>query len=200
MGWGEPWTGVSFWGYHVRAWWDRSTVDTSVRAGSSLGTGPAKGEQPASTRSPGGKEEEGVYCGCQGSTVQAQPGLLLLLRVYQEAMPYPDSVLLQACIQQHRKNQRPAGYAGSGCVYKERPPTLHPVPCGFVSPGPGGGAAIGDTKQGAGGPFLSPQCRKERPTLRPLVAWCPPSPWPPFMRGSSKPACAQLPTAMGTCD
>lgn len=64
---------------------------------------------------------------------------------------------------------------------KRGPPNLHPVPRGFVFPGPGGGVAFGDTKQGAGGPFLSLQCRRERPTLRPLAAWCPPSPWPPFM-------------------
>lgn len=35
-------------------------------------------------------------------------------------------------------------------------PTLPPVFCGFVFPGPRGGDAFGDTEKGAGRPFLSP--------------------------------------------
>lgn len=42
------------------------------------------------------------------------------------------------------------------CVEREAPSTLPPVLCGFVFPGPGGGDAFGDTKKGAGRPFLSP--------------------------------------------
>lgn len=42
------------------------------------------------------------------------------------------------------------------CVEREASPTLPPVFCGFVFPGPRGGDAFEDTEEGAGRPFLSP--------------------------------------------
>lgn len=82
-------------------------VDTCFYSGSGLGAGPGKGKALASPQVAPSRRGMGC-CGCPWSTAQTQSGLLLSFRVYQEAMPQPDSVLLQACMPEIQTKLEPS--------------------------------------------------------------------------------------------